>query len=167
MGLTAEQVSATYDLYGHLILRRARFLLRSKELAMDVLQEVFVRLMKYGDAFLAANAPLRWLYRVTDRVCFDIFNKRTKTNSFEGPLTHEPSASDPGPERTAMARDLVLKFIRRMDDSLKQIVVLYFVDGLTQADIALEVGCSRQTVNKKLSLVMRRALVLKQSMGVA
>src|SRR5690242_10060674 len=75
--LSNLEVGEIYRKYGHLVLRRCEVVTRQPALAQDALQEVFVKVMRYGSELRTAEAPLRWLYRVADRCCFDLLS-RTK-----------------------------------------------------------------------------------------
>ena len=55
------------------------------------------------------------------------------------------------------ARDAVLKLLGTMTEQEMQIAVLLFVDGMSQGEIAAEVGVSRVTVNKKIQALRARA----------
>ena len=74
--LRTEEVSALYAKYGFFLLRRCRTILRDAALADDALQEAFVKVMRGGAAIREADEPLRWLYRVVDRACFDALRDR-------------------------------------------------------------------------------------------
>ena len=74
--MTEEEVADAYRRYGSLVLRRCRRILRDDAAGEDALQEVFVRLMRYGDAFHQAESKVLWLYRVADRCCFDLLARR-------------------------------------------------------------------------------------------
>src|SRR5258708_12668963 len=74
--MTHDEVAEAYRQYGHLVLRRCRRILRGDGGAEDALQEVFVRLWRYGEAFAAAESKVLWLYRVADRCCFDHLSSR-------------------------------------------------------------------------------------------
>jgi DNA-directed RNA polymerase specialized sigma24 family protein len=52
-----------YRQYGFLVLRRCRRILRDEAAGEDALQEVFVRLMRYGRAFQKAESKVLWLSR--------------------------------------------------------------------------------------------------------
>ena len=58
-------------------------------------------------------------------------------------------------------RDVVMRFLSSFDDRVKQVAVLYYLDEMTQEEIATATGWSRQTVFKKLSLLRQRATTLK------
>src|SRR5262244_506131 len=92
--MTSEEVAEAYRRYGSLVLRRCRRILRDPAAGEDALQEVFVRLMRYGRAFHQANSKVLWLYRVADRCCFDLLTRRS--GSAEAPMSgNRGEASDP------------------------------------------------------------------------
>lgn len=164
LGMTHEEIAAAYRQYGHLVLRRCQRILRGDDAAEDVLQEVFVRLWRYGDAFRAAESKLFWLYRVTDRCCFDQISRRR--SRAEMPLANAEAmpAGGSGHGQILEDRDIVLHFLNRFEDRVKQVAVLHYLDELTQDEIALATGWSRQTVCKKLAFLRKRAASLRMSL---
>ena len=165
MKLTEREVGAAYECYGHLVLRRCRAILRDDDLAQDALQEVFVRLMRYGGKFKQADSPLRWLYRVSDRVCFDLI-KATKRQPESRESTVQQRSDASRPDQAVADRQAVLRFLAHFDDKTKQIAILHYVEELPQERIAQETGWSRQTIHKKLQRLRAKAAVLRRSLGV-
>jgi RNA polymerase sigma factor (sigma-70 family) len=151
-GLSNADVAEIFRRYGHLLLRRCRFVMRDSTAAEDVLQEVFVKIMKHGGGYALADAKLRWLYRVTDNCCFDAL-KRQRDRGSPVPLEerHEPTRHPALDDRLRVAGAL-----GRLPDRERQVAVLAFVDGLTQDQIATEIGWSRQTINRKLKEIRDR-----------
>ena len=151
-GLSNADVADIFRRYGHLLLRRCRFLMRDPAAAEDVLQEVFVKIMRHGAAYNIADSKLRWLYRVADNCCFDALKKR-RDRPPPLPLAEdlEPQAQPALDERMRVARAL-----DDLPDRERQVAVLAFVDGLTQDQIAIEIGWSRQTINRKLKEIRDR-----------
>ena len=95
-GLSNEEVAEIYRRYGHLLLRRGRARLRDAAAAEDVLQECFVKVMKYGGAYRTADAKLRWLYQVVDNGCFDAIGRRRETPAEPEQLETRPALGGPG-----------------------------------------------------------------------
>lgn len=153
-GLSPAELAAVYAQYAHLMRRRARILLRSEALADDALQEAFVKLLRYGADFRRAEAPLRWLYRVVDRACFDQL-ARVKSRAETDEMPPELGVA-PGALRVD-ERDVVMRFLGHLGEEDRTIAVLAFVDGLSQGEIAEETGVSRQTVNKKVQAIRQRS----------
>jgi len=154
--MTDDEITDAYRQYGHLVARRCKRIMRYDDVAEDALQEVFVRLWRYGEAFRAAESKVAWLYRVADRCCFDLLavdRKRQEVPFEEG---HQPVD---GGREAARAEDgeIVLRFLERFDDRVKQVAVHHYLDGMTQEEIAVATGWSRQTVVKKLAFLAERA----------
>lgn len=164
MPMSRDSVANAYEKYGHLVLKRCELILRDTDAAKDALQEVFIRLMKYGQRFAQAESPVRWLYRVSDRVCFDAIERRARQPALLHPQTPElATPADLGED--VANRQVILRFLNIFDDTLKRIAVLHYVDELSQERIAEEMGWSRQTINKKIALLRRRAKGLGHSLG--
>lgn len=163
--MTDEEVAQAYRQYGHLVLRRCLRVLRGdSSAAEDMVQEVFVRLLRYGDAFVAVDAKLPWLYRVADRCCFDLLSRqgaRVEVPVAEAVDRADPSASN---GRALEDREIVLHFLDRFDDRMKQVAVLHYLDQMSQEEIAEATGWSRQTIFKKLVLLRDRAARLRASL---
>jgi RNA polymerase sigma-70 factor (ECF subfamily) len=153
--LRTEEVSALYAKYGFFLLRRCRTILRDAALADDALQEAFVKVMRGGAAIREADEPLRWLYRVVDRACFDALRKRRR--SVESPSDDEGETAHPSV--AIEARDAVLRLVGTLDEDEMRIAIHLVVDGMSQGEIAEEVGVSRVTVNKKVQAIRARAEV--------
>jgi RNA polymerase sigma-70 factor (ECF subfamily) len=152
--LTPEEAALLYEKYGFFLLRRCRTLLRDAASADDALQQAFERILRSGGAVKQASAPLRWLYRVVDRCCYDVL--RSRRRSIES-LESDEVGKTAHPAVDIEARDAALKLLGMMTEQEMQIAVLLFVDGMSQGEIADEVGVSRVTVNKKIQALRARA----------
>lgn len=154
--LRSDEVSALYARYGFLLLRRCRTILREDGLADDVLQEAFVKILRGGSEVREASDPLRWLYRVVDRCCIDAIRKRRRSlvAPSEGEATEGAmEAIAPHPVASLEVRDAVLRILSTLDETAMRIALLLFVDGLSQGEIAAEIGVSRVTVNKRIQAI--------------
>jgi hypothetical protein len=65
------QFELVYRRYGTLVWRRARKILADDQLAWDVCQEVFIRLLRTGRTW-DTPSPVGWLFRAT--TCLGLFN---------------------------------------------------------------------------------------------
>jgi RNA polymerase sigma-70 factor (ECF subfamily) len=165
--MTPDEVADLYRRTGAQVLRRCRLLLRDAAEAEDVLQEVFVRVLKYGTSIQDEQVPLSWLYRTAERCCFDRLRRRTRE-----PIAEEGSLAQlPAPPEGLPAEDgeLIRRFFYHLPPKLMRVALFQYVDGLTQDRIAGETGWSRRTVGKKLNWLRKRArrLARTQSQGGA
>jgi RNA polymerase sigma-70 factor (ECF subfamily) len=167
MDMSHDEVAAAYQKYGHLVLRRCRLILRDDHAAEDALQEVFVRLWRYGDRFRVAESKLMWLYRVAERCSFDLLERRGRRAETALESAGELRVTGEGHGQALEDREVVLRFLDRFEDRVKQVAVLHYLDEMTQDEIAAATGWSRQTVVKKLALLRERAARLRNGAGGA
>jgi RNA polymerase sigma-70 factor (ECF subfamily) len=153
--LRTTSVSALYAKYGFFLRRRCRTILRDDALADDALQEAFVKVLRNEGALREVEEPLRWLYRVVDRCCFDALRKRRR--SVESPSDDDEGGASAHPGVAIEMRDAVLRLLATFGDDEMQIALLLFVDGMSQGEIAEEMGVSRVTVNKRIQAIRARA----------
>jgi RNA polymerase sigma factor (sigma-70 family) len=160
-----DAVSALYAQYGYAVHRRCLRLLGSEAEADDALQAVFMRVMRYGDT-LRGEAPLPWLYRIADRHCFDVLKKKKREVPEEVAVRRGLEATQDGaaPERMSEVR----RVLGHCAGPVQEIAVLYYVDEMTQDEVAATVGASRKTVRLRLAEFMataRRVLELREPQG--
>ncbi len=155
-GLSSEEVSRVYERYGCFLLRRARLITRDAALAEDAVHEALVKLMKSGAGYRTAAHPLRWLHTVVDRCSIDQLRRGKRLR--QAAALDDPSARKVAhPNVDLEARDSVLRVLGEMSDVDQRIAISAFVDGMSQGQIADEVGYSRVTVNKRLQAIKESA----------
>ncbi len=140
-------VEILYQKYGPMVLRRCRRLLRDEDRAMDAMQDVFVRVLQRGD-HLKAIYPSSLLYRIATNVCLNRIRDQRLDLPGDEVLMHIAGMEDPEPRLDARA--MLDRLFARHRDSTRTIAVLHFVDGLTLAEVAQEVGMSVSGVRKRL-----------------
>lgn len=135
--------------YGPMVLRRCRQLLKDEDEAMDVYQDVFVRILERRDR-LDASHPSSLLYITATNLCLNRIRDRGR---------HAVPTEDEQLERIAAAeaagarsdaRLTLDRLFRRHPASSRTIAVLHYLDGLTLEQVASEVGLSVSGVRKRL-----------------
>jgi len=129
--------------------------------ALDVAQEVFLRLHRKMDRFRFESSFSSWLYRMTVNLATDFRRRRRahRTLSIEGFArdTDSPLAvpSDaPGPVARAAQHELasdVLDALDALSPRLKQVVVLRYMQHLSYEEIAEIIGKPTGTVKSRLN----------------
>ena len=140
-------VELLYQKYGPMVLRRCRRLLRDEDRAMDAMQDVFVRVLQRRDR-LKATYPSSLLYRIATNVCLNRIRDQRLDLPGDEKLIHIAGIEDL--ESRLDARAMLDRLFARHRDSTRTIAVLHFVDGLTLAEVAREVGMSVSGVRKRL-----------------
>ncbi len=134
-----------YARYRPALLRKAQRLLRSRALAEDVVQGLFVNLLEErvsSDAFA-------YLFRAVSNRCLNILRddkrhqellvRRMERATF---CTREADS--------VMAMDMLVKLARKLEPEVVEAVTYAHFDDMTQEEIAQLMGLSRRTIGKYL-----------------
>jgi RNA polymerase sigma-70 factor (ECF subfamily) len=145
------------DLYARhaaAVFGRCRWLLRDEEEAKDATQEVFAKALRAFGAFREAASPTTWLLRIATHHCLNELRAgRARWREEAGRLAELRRDEGVEPER----RELVRALLGRADPEEQEIAVMYYVDELTQVEIAAATGRSLPTVRKRLRAFLAAA----------
>lgn len=150
-----------YRKYGHSVLRRARQILGSEDEATEVLQELFANLVARPEQFDGRSAPSTYLYAATTHACLSrLRNRRNRHRLINEQVRPWSTEVDPRPiEAAPMVRDL----LAQLSDDEARAAVYHYLDGMSQAEIAEVLGCSRRNVGKLLERVAQRFVGRKEA----
>ena len=148
-------------MFGHSVQRRARQILGSDDEADEVLQEIFVRLVARPEKFEHRSSPATFLYAVTTHACLTRLRDRKNRQRLLDEQVR-PWQSDVDP-RSAQAVVAVRALLAALPDDQARAAVYYFLDGMTHAEIAELLGCSRRHVGDLLQRIAERLAVQKEA----
>jgi RNA polymerase sigma-70 factor (ECF subfamily) len=131
-----------YVRYGSIVYRRARRLLGDEQAAKDACQEVFLRLFRSLVEFERAS-PVTWLYKVTTNHCLNVMRDEQRHRLLLA------TRAEPAP--TLPSAPSLAELLRGFPEALQEIAVYYFVDEMSQDEIARVLGVSQRTVSNRLS----------------
>jgi len=134
------------------VFRRARQILGSEVDAREVMQEIFLSLLERPGQFEGRSSLTTYLYRVTTNACLSrLRDERNRERLRCERLEEGDGSGQDGPdiERQLMVRQAV----QSMPPEVAQAAIYYLVDGLTHAEIAELLDCSRRHVGDLLARV--------------
>jgi RNA polymerase sigma-70 factor (ECF subfamily) len=156
MGLEYGEITALYERYRGMVMRRCRQLLRDEKLAEDAAQDVFVRFLRHGER-LTAEFPSSLLYRIATNHCLNLIRDvKRQDPHIEAWLHRVAEWSDPAPRLEA--RSMLARLFGKHEESTRTMAVLHLLDGMTLEEVAREVGLSVSGVRKRLR-VLRESLM--------
>lgn len=145
----AIDVEQYYRRYGPMVLRRCRSLLRDEEEAYDVMQEVFIKLLKNKDRLDERN-PSSLLLRMSTNECLNrIRSSKRRPAEADTDLVSRIAYAEDDEER-GLARNMLSQIFGREKESTHTIAVMHLLDGMTLEQTAREVGMSVSGVRKRL-----------------
>jgi RNA polymerase sigma-70 factor, ECF subfamily len=153
------------DAFGQLVeryMRRAYYaalsLVGSREDALDLSQEAFVRAYRARQTIDPDRPFYAWLYQILRRLCFNfVRDRQTRTRYLDGAATwladEAAGRAAPGPEESyarAEARRRVAAAIEQLPGREREVLALREFEGLSYREIAELVGIPIGTVMSRL-----------------
>ena len=145
-----------------------RFVSR-RDMAEELLQEVFLKIIRSGSDFEGRAKFSTWAYRITRNLCVDHLRRMThrKTTSLDqsvrdddertlGQKVQDPNA---GVERQVMQGRLKTKIeeaVDRLPDEQKEVFLLREASGLSFKAIAAILACPENTVKSRMRYALER-----------
>jgi RNA polymerase sigma-70 factor (ECF subfamily) len=140
-------------------------MLRSRDDALDVVQDAFVKVHAYLDRFQGQSSFYTWLYRITVNLCIDARRRHARSRTEPMEDSFQPDADRaselavspvrPGgqPLRDLANRELgqqISLALSRLTPNHRAILLLREVEGLSYEDLAQVLGISKGTVMSRL-----------------
>jgi RNA polymerase sigma-70 factor (ECF subfamily) len=137
--------------------------------AEDLVQDVFVRVLKYRATWRGDGSFETWIYRMARNARADYFRRRPPLDPLEGAALERPEPS-PGPLVRLEAhrdRERLRQALLRLRDDRRELIVLARYRGLAHERIADILGIEVGAVKVRLHRAMRelRDVYLQLSTG--
>ncbi|BEG76397.1 MULTISPECIES: RNA polymerase sigma factor [Alcaligenaceae] len=139
--------------YGTLKQRVSRLLGGNSELANDALHDAWLRLAA-KDVDKPIQSPGSYLVRMAVNLAVDVQRRQGRMVSLEE-INDAMDLSDPepGPPQVVEARlelEYLTELVERLPRRRRAIFVMVHWEGVTRAEVALRLGCSKRTVESEL-----------------
>lgn len=139
--------------------------LRNQEDALDVTQEAFIKVHRYLPNFEGQSSFYTWLYRIVANLCIDHIRRsgRKRDVEFDDRLRHDGDKESPvdfasisalGDPTTAVKNKEILVAVQeslgQLSDKHRAVIVMRELQGLSYADMAKAMDCSKGTIMSRL-----------------
>jgi RNA polymerase sigma-70 factor, ECF subfamily len=140
-------------------------LLRDREEAEDIAQEVFTRAFFAIHRYECRGSLLSWIYRITVNECYAYLRKERAR-----PLIYESEISGDGHcaaearsrvcafDKAIADRDLILKLLARVSEQERCLLLLRDVEGYSIQELSEILGINENSVKVKLFRTRRKLL---------
>ena len=143
--MTAPTLESLYDTWGPMVLRRARAMLGDEQAAWDATHEVFIKVLGALPQFRQESSPVTWLYRATTNHCLNVLRDQARRAEVSHDDEDEASTNPRHEDRMTLVAVLA-----QVPADLREIAVYYYLDQMSQDEIAAVCGLSRRTVGNRL-----------------
>jgi RNA polymerase sigma factor (sigma-70 family) len=149
--------------YGPLVLRVCRRVLANAADAEEAFQNTFLRLVDRARSIRAGRSLPCWLHRVATNEALRLRERTAVRAAHELCAARRRAALAPARTEPVGWLALIDEEVNRLPRHLRAALVLCAVEGLTQAQAAARVGCSRDTITVRLRQARERlSLRLRQ-----
>jgi RNA polymerase sigma-70 factor (ECF subfamily) len=158
----ADALKEIFDRYHRKVYRIAYGVVRQREEALDIVQEVFIKLYRSIRNFKSQSKFYTYLYRMAMNTAIDHVRemKRTPFSSLDGMEGFQPSdGAEKRPDSILLRKELEEKVKVALDKlPAEQRMALIFreIEGLSYQEMAATMGCSIGTVMSRLHYARKR-----------
>lgn len=165
-----ELLDHLIELYQHRLLRYLLFLTGKREVAEDLFQETWMRVLLRGSQYNGKARFDTWLFTIARNLVIDLSRKRTMSSldemseSGEDDRPFEIAGAGPTPlEQFQLSEDRaeVSQVLLRLESSYREVLVLRFYDELSLEEIA---GVTKAPLSTVKSRLYRGLAALKPEM---
>lgn len=143
-----QQVERIVETYSTMLLRVAVNQLGNQTEAEDIVQKVFLKLLKTKQEFQSSEHEKAWLLRVTINECKDLLRSSPYKKRAELNEAVELPAEKELPDGESFE---ILDAIQKLPEKYKSVIYLFYYEGYTTVEIADILQSRKGTVESQLS----------------
>ena len=146
--LTIEDVNELYQKYFPIVRAKCQRMVRSPDVAQDIAQEAFSRLLENRNQIENPRVAIYWIYRTCTRLVVDLYRKKKHTVAIE--FVDEIVSSVSDPESQIHAQKLLQLIGKKCPKDELAVAILIRLDGLNQEEVGKVLQVSERTVRRWL-----------------
>lgn len=166
----AEALSILYDRYSRLVYSIALHALVEPSLAEEVTQDVFLRAWEHAATYRPAIGKVSaWLAGITRHRAIDVLRRRrARAEGHSFPLNDLADFEPPSEQNIEQETELALqqqrirRILQELPSEQRHALALAYFRGLTQEEIAQELGQPLGTIKTRIRLGMQKLRQLLQ-----
>jgi RNA polymerase sigma factor (sigma-70 family) len=143
----------------------------SRETSEDLVQDVFMRVLKYRNTFKAESSFVTWMYQIARNAQVDAWRKRRSEVRWDEVDEDEASdvgGHDPTPDVTlnrAEDIDRLQLALNRLSEEKREVLILSRLENLSSDEIAKILGCDAGTVRVRVHRALKELKEVFCTMG--
>src|SRR5262245_33213143 len=164
-----EGLAGLYDLFGRRAYGIALRILRDETLAEDAVQDAFLTVWRSAAGYRPERgAPSAWIFTIVHRRAVDLVRREQRRRA--GPIEEYEEPAGEALDETVLVRAeqaRVRRALAQLAPAQRRIIELAYYGGLTQSEIAAELGRPLGTVKSVTFTALSRLRLLLEEEGVA
>lgn len=147
-------LAALYECAKTPIYAYALSVVKSRQDAEDVLQDVLLEIWRSSPSYVSMGKPMAWIITITRSICLMKLRARSRTASepLDLDLLGDKVSSEMSPEDRFVLRSC----LEELSESEREIVILHAVSGLKHKETAKLLGLPLSTVLSKYNRAIKK-----------
>lgn len=135
-----DKMGLLYDRYNRLLFRFLFNMTRQKELSEDLVQNIFLRMLKYPDGFMGFGEFKTWMYHIARNSVYDHFRKVKRTPTYSDLTNYEERIESGQYTDSNLEKEQELKMLEKamenLSDENRELLILCRFQELKYQEIA-------------------------------
>ena len=129
-------------------------LVGNAEAADDLVQDAFLRVLRYRASFRAEARFTTWLYRIVRNVCMDYLKASSRAGELERQIAAQGDELDSAPAVDDSRLSVLRAALERLDPDKRELLIAARIDGLGYAQLAERFGASEGAIRVRVHRAM-------------
>ena len=143
-----EMLGVLFDRYQTPLFNFYSKLTGDRALSEDLVQEVFLRILKYRQSYRPGTPFRAWVYQIARNARIDHFRKFPREKAFEPEMLPPVFPADSAQERQEV--ELLQLALQQLPEEKREILLLCRFQELKYEEIAALLGCELNTVRSRI-----------------
>ena len=143
-----EMLGVLFDRYQTPLFNFYSKLTGNRTLSEDLVQEVFLRILKYRQSYRPGTPFRAWIYQIARNARIDHFRKFRREATFEPEMLPPVLPTDSAQEQQEV--ELLQRALQQLPEEKREILLLCRFQELKYEEIASLLGCELNTVRTRI-----------------
>lgn len=154
-----QEFLKSYELWADALFRHIHFRVFDREIAKDLLQDVFMRAWEYIASGKEIEQMRAFLYRVANNSVIDHVRKKKSVSLDELSENEGFDPSDNSHARIKVGGEFsqAMEVLRGLDEQTQELLVMRYLDGFGPKEIAEIISESENVVSVRLNRAIKKA----------
>ena len=124
----------------------------------DLVQEVFLRVLKYRHTYRGESQFRTWMYQIARNARADHYRKRWRETELDDAMSRAVASAAPAVNDVlegSQAAELVRRALQRLPEDKREVLVLSRYHDMRYEEIGRVLGCSEGTVKVRVHRAMK------------
>ncbi|MBN9653117.1 RNA polymerase sigma factor SigX [Halobacillus sp. GSS1] len=160
-----------YDNYHHDLFQFLVYMVKDRSLAEDLVQDVYVRVMKSYDSFNGKSTEKTWLFSIARHVAIDYFRKQKRNRFMEffdwTEKGEQIKDQNKMPEEIAVQNDEIQRVYQALDQCTvdqRSVLIFRFIQGMSIKETAEILSWSESKVKTTQHRAMKALKMVLEDM---